>query len=263
MTANLNTTKKSLSTKTFSLRSTACSSVQDTDMSEHGTNPQGGETPDRLGTSIPTGGLQHGQDPEKAEHHTEKPAAVDDDEDIEDIDALIDDLESQDGGDEDLGVEDAAPGSSARPVPEELLNTDTRLGLTTAEVEARRKKYGLNQMKEEKENLILKFLMYFVGPIQFVMEAAAILAAGLQDWVDFGVICALLLLNAGVGFIQEYQAGSIVDELKKTLALKAVVLRDGRLTEIEAPHVVPGDILQVEEVSFRFCPFTFIITYIL
>jgi H+-transporting ATPase len=74
------------------------------------------------------------------------------------------------------------------------------------------------------------------------------LAAGLQDWIDFGVICGLLLLNACVGFIQEYQAGSIVDELKKTLALKAVVLRDGRLFEIDAPQVVPGDILQLEEV---------------
>jgi H+-transporting ATPase len=79
------------------------------------------------------------------------------------------------------------------------------------------------------------------------MEAAAVLAAGLEDWVDFGVICALLLLNAAVGFIQEFQAGSIVDELKKTLALKAVVLRDGTLKEVEAPEVVPGDILQVEE----------------
>jgi H+-transporting ATPase len=59
----------------------------------------------------------------------------------------------------------------------------------------------------------------------------------------------LLLLNAAVGFIQEFQAGSIVDELKKTLALKAVVLRDGRLFEVEAPEVVPGDILQIEEVS--------------
>jgi H+-transporting ATPase len=59
----------------------------------------------------------------------------------------------------------------------------------------------------------------------------------------------LLLLNASVGFIQEFQAGSIVEELKKTLALKATVLRDGALTEIEAPEVVPGDILQIEEVS--------------
>lgn len=75
------------------------------------------------------------------------------------------------------------------------------------------------------------------------------LAAGLEDWVDFGVICGLLLLNAAVGFIQEFQAGSIVDELKKTLALKATVLRGGRLCEVEAHEVVPGDILQIEEVS--------------
>ena len=55
------------------------------------------------------------------------------------------------------------------------------------------------------------------------------------------------MLNASVGFIQEFQAASTVEELKKTLALKAVVLREGRLIEIEAPMVVPGDILQLEE----------------
>lgn len=82
-----------------------------------------------------------------------------------------------------------------------------------------------------------------------ILIGCCCLAAGLQDWVDFGVICALLLLNASVGFIQEFQAGSIVDELKKTLALKAIVLRDGRLFEVEASEVVPGDILQIEEVS--------------
>jgi H+-transporting ATPase len=95
--------------------------------------------------------------------------------------------------------------------------------------------------------MILKFLGFFVGPIQFVMEAAAVLAAGLQDWVDFGVICGLLLLNATVGFVQEYQAGSIVAELKKTLALKATVLRNGVLQEVEAPDVVPGDVLAIED----------------
>jgi len=125
---------------------------------------RGDETPDRLGTSIPTGNLP---DPEKQE---KLPVGAEDEgEDIEDIDALIDDLESQDGEDE-YGDDDAAPGSSARPVPEDLLQTNTRVGLTSAEVEQRRRKYGLNQMREEKENMILKFLMYFVGPIQFVME---------------------------------------------------------------------------------------------
>ena len=55
------------------------------------------------------------------------------------------------------------------------------------------------------------------------------------------------MLNATVGFFQEFQAGSIVDELKKTLALKAVVMRNGKLVDIGAHEVVPGDILHIEE----------------
>ncbi|KAI9735252.1 MAG: plasma membrane H+-ATPase [Cirrosporium novae-zelandiae] len=214
-------------------------------MAENASHEGSANPPNHLG-DIPSGqfdGEKANQpiaDPEK------KPVMDDDESDDEDMDALIEELESQDGGFEDDDDRVDEPGG-ARPVPEELLQTDTRTGLSEAEVTQRRKKYGLNQMKEEKENLILKFLGYFIGPIQFVMEAAAVLAAGLEDWVDFGVICALLLLNAGVGFIQEFQAGSIVDELKKTLALKATVLREGRLTEVEAPQIVPGDILQIEE----------------
>ncbi|BCS18964.1 plasma-membrane proton-efflux P-type ATPase [Aspergillus puulaauensis] len=126
-------------------------------------------------------------------------------------------------------------------------DTDITTGLTTPDALTRRKKYGPNQLKEGKENLYLKFLSFFVGPVQFVMEGAAILALGLRDWVDFGVICALLLLNATVGFAQEYQAGSIVEELKKSLALKAVVVRDGRMGEIDAVKVVPGDVLKIDE----------------
>lgn len=169
---------------------------------------------------------------------------VSDDEE-EDIDQLIIDLQSHHGLDDE--EDDEVDDSSFKAVPEELLKTDPTTGLTADEVTKRRKKYGLNQMSEDKENLVLKFIMFFVGPIQFVMEAAAILAAGLEDWIDFGVICALLLLNAFVGFVQEYQAGSIVDELKKTLANFAFVIRDGSLIEVAASEIVPGDILQLED----------------
>ncbi|KAJ9316353.1 hypothetical protein DTO271D3_3366 [Paecilomyces variotii] len=212
----------------------------------NGAAPYVGST--RLGAEVPARDFDGVTERKQIESTTnEKQLPLDDnDEEDEDMDALIEELESQDGHIDQEDEADNEPGG-ARPVPDELLQTDTRIGLTDAEVLLRRKKYGLNQMKEEKENMMLKFLSYFVGPIQFVMEAAAVLAAGLEDWVDFGVICALLLLNAGVGFIQEFQAGSIVEELKKTLALKAIVLRSGRLVEIEAPGVVPGDILQVEE----------------
>ncbi|KAI9836191.1 MAG: plasma membrane H+-ATPase [Sarea resinae] len=226
-------------------------------MADTAGEPTGTEPPNHLGTNVPTGGFDGNQDPEKAGHvdngddvaHPKKDLGVPggEDEEDEDMDALIDELESQDGHIDQEDEEEEVAAGGARPVAEDLLQTDTRHGLTDEEVISRRKKFGMNQMKEEKENLVLKFLGYFIGPIQFVMEAAAVLAAGLRDWVDFGVICALLLLNAAVGFIQEFQAGSIVDELKKTLALKAVVLRGGRLYEVEAPEVVPGDILQIEE----------------
>lgn len=85
------------------------------------------------------------------------------------IDALIADLQSEDG----LVVTDQEsshePGS-VPTMPDELLQTNPRYGLTDGEVLARRKRYGWNKMKEEKENLILKFFSYFIGPIQFVME---------------------------------------------------------------------------------------------
>ena len=93
------------------------------------------------------------------------------DEEDEDMDALIEELESEDP-EPAVVEEDFTSPTAGRVVPEELLNTDTRVGLEEWDVIARRKKFGLNQMKEEKENLILKFLMYFVGPIQFVMEVS-------------------------------------------------------------------------------------------
>ncbi|CEP60475.1 H(+)-exporting P2-type ATPase PMA1 LALA0_S01e11760g [Lachancea lanzarotensis] len=178
----------------------------------------------------------------------EKPAAPVESDEEDDIDALIDELQSHHGGDdEEEEEEEKVAAGQARVIPEEMLQTDPSRGLSSDEVTKRRKRYGLNQMAEENESLIVKFLGFFIGPIQFVMEAAAILAAGLEDWVDFGVILALLMLNASVGFIQEYQAGSIVDELKKSLANSAVVIRDGNITEIPSNEVVPGDIMQLED----------------
>ncbi|CAN3373981.1 hypothetical protein DIURU_005758 [Diutina rugosa] len=167
--------------------------------------------------------------------------------DDEDIDQLVADLQSNPGAALDDDEDDGPQQGSYVQVPEELLQTSPQTGLTDDEVQKRRKKYGWNQMAEEKENLVLKFIMFFVGPIQFVMEAAAILAAGLEDWVDFGVICGLLMLNAFVGFVQEYQAGSIVDELKKTLANTAFVVRNGSIIEVPANEIVPGDVLQLED----------------
>ena len=146
----------------------------------HGSST-GAETtpPNHLGSTVPSGELDDAHEPEKFGQHEAEPASEttkkepmdDDEEEEEDMDALIEELESLDGQVEEEEVNE--PGGEVR-IPEELLNTDTRTGLTEQDVINRRKKYGLNQMKEEKENLILKFLGYFVGPIQFVMEVSRV-----------------------------------------------------------------------------------------
>lgn len=77
------------------------------------------------------------------------------------------------------------------------------------------------------------------------MEIAVLLAAGLRNWIDFGVIIGILMLNAVVGWYQEKQAADVVASLKGDIAMKAIVVRDGREQEIKARELVPGDIVRV------------------
>ena len=79
------------------------------------------------------------------------------------------------------------------------------------------------------------------------MELAVFLAAGLRDWIDFGVIIGILMLNACVGWYQEKQAADVVASLKGDIAMRANVVRDGQEQEILAREIVPGDIVILEE----------------
>ncbi|QYT03280.1 Plasma membrane ATPase [Trichoderma simmonsii] len=134
-----------------------------------------------------------------------------------------------------------------RVVPDAWLDTDIRTGIRINEVDERRKWAGWNELSAEKENLFAKFLGFFTGPILYVMEVAALLAVGLGDWIDFGVICGILLLNAFVAFYQEKSAADIVASLKGNIAMRCTVVRDGQEQNILARELVPGDILIVQE----------------
>ncbi|TAQ83906.1 hypothetical protein B7494_g7772 [Chlorociboria aeruginascens] len=139
------------------------------------------------------------------------------------------------------------PDGSRFETPEEWLNTDLFQGLSSSNVETRRKKAGYNELSSEKKNELVKFLMFFTGPILYVMEVAAVLAAGLRDWIDFGVIVGILMLNAAVGWFQEWKAGDVVSKLKADISMKATVIRDGKESEILARELVPGDIIIIED----------------
>ena len=79
-----------------------------------------------------------------------------------------------------------------------------------------------------------------------MLQASVLLSLGLRKWIDGAVIGGLLVLNATVGFSQDAKAGSIVNELKKTLTNRCIVVR-GQAVEIKSRELVPGDIVQLEE----------------
>jgi H+-transporting ATPase len=118
-------------------------------------------------------------------------------------------------------------------------------GLSQTEAQERLKQYGYNELPEVKTNPYLKFLSYFWGPIPWMIEVAAILSAFVRHWADFGIILALLIVNAVVGFWEEYQAGNTIAALKKQLALHARVRRNGTWITIPARELVPGDLIRL------------------
>jgi H+-transporting ATPase len=119
-------------------------------------------------------------------------------------------------------------------------------GLTNELAENRLQEYGYNAMEEKKESLFKKLLVFFWGPIPWMIEIAALLSAFLSRWDDLTVILLMLFINAALGFFQEYKAGNAIEALKKKLALKAQVLRDGKWIEIDAKNVAFGDIISVQ-----------------
>ena len=161
-----------------------------------------------------------------------------------DLEKLIDELESSDG--RSIAVSERSL-TDAPYIGLQYTNTDTRTGLDGDEVLRRVVIFGRNKLTEHEDSFLKVFFNYLIGPIQFVMEAAALLAAGLEDWIDFGIILGLLFLNALVGAIQEHWAGNTVRALKKTIAPRAIVLRDSKAMELHAEQLVPGDVVKLDE----------------
>ncbi|MFC1685638.1 cation-translocating P-type ATPase [Nanoarchaeota archaeon] len=128
----------------------------------------------------------------------------------------------------------------------ESLNA-SKEGLTNETAAARLKEYGPNQIKETKKISPLKiFLEQFISFLIYILIAAAILSALLNHWLDFWVISAIIMVNAALGFTQQYKAEKAIQELQKLFVRKVRVMRSGKLHEILATELVPGDIIHLE-----------------
>jgi H+-transporting ATPase len=121
----------------------------------------------------------------------------------------------------------------------------TKDGLTAAEAKGRLVQYGPNAIEDKTESKWRRLLTYFWGPLPFLIEAAAIISALRRDWPDFFVVSGLLLYNAFVGFWQDNKAANALAALKKGLAPRARVLRDGAWVSIAAAELVPGDVVSI------------------
>ncbi|HTR87091.1 MAG TPA: plasma-membrane proton-efflux P-type ATPase [Reyranella sp.] len=119
-------------------------------------------------------------------------------------------------------------------------------GLTEQEAASRLAKFGENALVEHRVGVLERLAHFFWGPIPWMIETAAILSAVVQHWADFAVILVMLLVNAGVGFWQEFKADNAIELLKQRLALKARVRRDGTWKDIEARLLVPGDVVALK-----------------
>ena len=119
-------------------------------------------------------------------------------------------------------------------------------GLSEAEAARRLAQYGENALSEHHVSVLERLAHFFWGPIPWMIEIAALLSGLLRHWADLAIILAMLFINAGVGFWQEFKADNAIALLKQRLALKARVLRDGKWKDIEARLLVPGDVVLVK-----------------
>ncbi|MCI0382475.1 MAG: cation-translocating P-type ATPase [Chlamydiae bacterium] len=125
--------------------------------------------------------------------------------------------------------------------------TDSKFGLDQIEVNSRLQQYGLNKLPEKKKISIAKiFARQFSSLIVWLLIVAAFVAGFLGETIDAWAIGAIILLNAALGFIQEFRAEKSLEALKKLSSPTAKVIREGNLQVIPAEKVVLGDLLLIE-----------------
>jgi Ca2+-transporting ATPase len=137
--------------------------------------------------------------------------------------------------------------ATAQDVCEEL-GVDPSVGLTTAEVEDRRARYGPNALAQERrERPWHAFLRQYRDLMQLVLVGAAVVSiVALGDIRTGVVVLSLTVLNALMGLHQEGKAAESVAALRQMLVMTAMVKRDGRQQQVPAEELVPGDVVGFE-----------------
>jgi len=130
------------------------------------------------------------------------------------------------------------------------LKTDREEGLVHGECVRRQKRYGLNEFKAGKRrSMFSRFFDQFKDLLIFLLIVAGGLAYYLGDFRGGTILFMIVLVNAVIGFYQEFKAEKILDSLKSIVKAKTTVVRNGEKIEIEQKDLVPGDLVYLEEGS--------------
>lgn len=128
-----------------------------------------------------------------------------------------------------------------------LLGTDHVRGLASAEVARRQEQFGANALPRSRgAGILRKLARQFNNPLVYVLLAAAAVTLALGEYLDSGVILAVVLVNTAIGFVQEVRAEAALDALHSLVRTRAVVTRDGQRREVPSEELVPGDLVLLE-----------------
>ena len=138
------------------------------------------------------------------------------------------------------------------------LQTDPERGLSDAEVDARRAKFGENRMADrKKKSLFIRFIEQFKDVMIVILLIAAVVSfivacveGDPMEFIEPALIVFIVVLNAIMGMLQESKAEKALDALKNMSAPHARVLRDGKEKIVQASELVPGDIIHLEAGDF-------------
>jgi cation-transporting ATPase F len=129
----------------------------------------------------------------------------------------------------------------------EQLNSDPQTGLGKAAVRQRQEEFGPNQLASDTgPRPWMRFLQQFNQPLLYILLIAGGITLLLRDWIDAGVIFAVVLTNAIVGYIQEAKAEQAMEALAQSLVTEATVIREGKRQQLPAAQLVPGDVVWLE-----------------
>jgi Ca2+-transporting ATPase len=128
----------------------------------------------------------------------------------------------------------------------EELNSSLQ-GISSEEARKRLLEYGPNELKEKKKKtLLMMFIDQFRDFMILVLIAAALISGFIGELSDTIAIIVIVVLNAVIGFIQEYRAEKAMEALKKMAAPYATAIRNGMHENIPASEIVPGDVIILE-----------------